>query len=331
MKKISGTGLRFGAVIALFCASAVLGIFFGSTGASIWDALRAIAENDKTSAAYRIFAYVRLPRVLAAALAGSALAVAGAIIQAALHNPMAAPNIIGVNSGAGLAASLVVALFPSLLWAMPAAAFAGALCACLLIWLISARTGASRLTITLIGVAISSIFSAGINAVKTIFPDSLYNANAFLVGGLAGVNMARLLPAAVPICAGIAAACVCARHIDVLSMGEETAASLGMQVGRFRLFLLLLASVLAGSAVSFAGLLGFVGLIVPHMSRRIIGGNHRLLIPFCALGGASLVLLCDLLGRVLFAPYELPVGILLSFIGGPFFIGQILSQRRRAL
>lgn len=332
MKKkafISRMGGRFGVLIALLAASLFLGIFFGSTRTSIAQAMSAVLRGDTDSAAYRILVYVRLPRVLAAVLSGAGLAVSGAIIQAVLNNPMAAPNIIGVNSGAGLAVSVVVALFPAAVWAMPCAAFFGALVACLLIYVIAAHTGASRMTITLVGIAISSIFSAGVNAVKTVFPESLYNTSTFVIGGIAGVSYARLLPAGCMIGAGLALACLCARHIDVLSMGEEAAASLGMHVKAFRFVLLVLASALAGSAVSFAGLLGFVGLLVPHISRRLVGGNHARLIPFCAVAGATLVLLCDLIGRVLFAPYEIPVGIVLSFVGGPFFIAQILLQRKR--
>lgn len=330
MKTIPSTKWKYGALLVLFAASLFLGITYGSTKANIADGFAAILRRETGSAAYRIFMFVRFPRVLAAVLAGSSLAAAGAIIQAVLHNPMAAPNIIGVNSGAGFAVSIVIALFPAAVWAMPAAAFIGALAVCLIIYAIAAKTGANRMTITLVGIAVSSIFSAGINTVKTVFPDSLYNTSAFLIGGLSGVSLAKITTPAILIAVGLAAACICARHIDVLSMGEETAESLGMHVKAFRFFLLALASVLAGSAVSFAGLLGFVGLIVPHMSRRLIGGNHRQLIPFCAIAGATIVLLCDLLGRVMFAPYEVPVGIILSFIGGPFFIAQILMQRKKS-
>ena len=195
----------------------------------------------------------------------------------------------------------------------------------------SSRTGASRMTITLVGITISSILTAGINTVKTVFPDSLYNSNAFLVGGISGVSMARLNPACWLIGLGLVCAWLMAKDTDVLNLGEETAGSLGMNVKATRFLLLLLASVLAGSAVSFAGLLGFVGLLAPHICRRFVGGAHRRLIPACALGGATLVLLCDLAARLLFAPYELPVGIILSLVGGPFFLMLILVQRKSRL
>ena len=308
----------------LFALSFVLAVLFGSTRTGLIEAL----TSGRDSAAYRIFAFVRLPRVFAAVLAGSALAVSGAMIQAVLNNAMAAPNIIGVNSGAGLAVSLLVAISPSAVSCLPYAAFLGALAACLCIYAIAARTGASRLTITLVGVTISSILTAGINAVKTVFPDSLYNSSAFMVGGISGVSLARLSPACWLIAGGILCAWALAKDIDVLNLGEEMAGSLGMNVTSMRFLLLLLASVLAGSAVSFAGLLGFVGLLVPHICRRFVGSYHRRLIPACALGGASLVLLCDLAARLLFAPYELPVGIILSLVGGPFFLALILVQRK---
>lgn len=318
--------LTLAVVFALCLAASVL---LGSTETSLKEALRALYDGDKSSAAYRIIFYVRLPRTLGAVLSGSALAVAGVIIQAVLNNSMAAPNIIGVNAGAGLALIILVAVFPLAVPFMPAAAFFGAMGACLIIYAIASRTGAGRMTITLVGIAVSSILTAGINTVKTVFPDSIYNANTFLIGGLTGLDYSRLSPAWLVIFIGIVISILISRDIDILGLGDETASGLGMNVSRMRFVLLILSSALASSAVSFAGLLGFVGLVVPHMARRFVGGSHRFLIPASALGGAALVLFCDLLCRVLFAPYEVPVGIILSFIGGPFFIVQILTQRRR--
>ncbi len=308
----------------LMIASFTAAILFGSTPLDLsqW--------NAPTSATFRILYYLRLPRALGATLAGSALAVAGVLIQAVLQNPMAAPNIIGINSGAGLAVVILLALAPGALAYLPLAAFGGALLACLCIYFIAARTQLSKLGITLVGIAVSSILTAGISTVKSLFPDSIYDANAFSVGGLGGVSYSRLNPAWWMILLGLLAAFWMARQADVLSLGEDTAKSLGMNLGRTRFAMLFTAAVLAGSAVSFGGLLGFVGLLVPHIARRWVGTEHRFLIPASAMGGACLILLSDLLGRCLFAPYELPVGILLSFLGGPFFIGLILTRKGRA-
>lgn len=317
--------------IGLLILTGVASIFFGATHTSVKEAIEALHKGQMSSAAYRIIFYVRIPRVLAAMLSGSALAVAGVIIQAVLNNAMAAPNIIGINAGAGLASLGMIALAPSALSWMPLASFLGAMAAFLCIYAIAAKTGASRMTITLVGIAISSILTAGMNTIKTIFPDSIYNANSFLVGGFAGVGYQNLHPAYIMILLGLLMSFFLAKDMDVLSLGEQTAFSLGMQVKRLRFCLLMVASLLAGCAVSFAGLLGFVGLVVPHIMRRIVGSEHRLLLPMSALGGAVLVVLCDLISRVIFAPYEIPVGIILSFIGGPFFIALILMQRKGRL
>lgn len=321
----------FAVLFMLFSASVVLAFLVGTVDFLSADKLLTVLNMDKSAPEFRILFYVRLPRIIACILSGSALAVSGVLIQAVLNNAMAAPNIIGVNSGAGFFVALVVALFPSAFAAIPFAAFFGALSACLLIYYIAKKTGASRMTITLVGIAVSNILTAGITTIKTIFPSSLYNLSSFSIGGLAGVNFSVIKYATPVIISGLILSFIFAKDTDVLSLGEEIAHSLGMNVGKIRFILLVIASALSGAAVSFAGLLGFVGLVIPHIMRRIIGTNHRLLVPASALCGAEFVLVCDTLSRTLFSPYELPVGIIISFIGGPFFIGLILFQRRAKL
>lgn len=279
------------------------------------------------SAQTAIVLYARLPRTCAALLAGAALACAGVIIQRVLHNPLAAPNVIGVNAGAGLAAALCCAAAPGAVRLVPLAAFAGALAGVLLVLLVAERAGAARTTLVLAGVALSSLFSAGIDAVVTLVPEVLNGVADFRVGGFAGVTMARLRPAAGVIAVGIAAALSLARQMDLLALGGDTARSLGLPVRRVRFALLALAAALAGAAVSFAGLLGFVGLIVPHAMRRLVGEDSLPLLLASALGGGFFVTACDLLARVLFAPFELPVGVVLAFAGAPFFLWLLRRQR----
>ena len=269
----------------------------------------------------------RLPRTCGCVLAGAALAVSGAVIQSVLSNPLAAPNVIGVNAGAGLAVAVCSALAPAVPKLIPAAAFIGALLAVLLVLFLSERTGASRITLVLSGVAISGVFSALIDAAVTFAPDALTGYTDFRIGGFSGLAMSRLSPAVWMIAAALLIIISLSNELDLLMLGAETAASLGMNVKLYRILLLTLAAMLAGAAVSFAGLLGFVGLIVPHIMRRLVGETARALIPACALGGAVVLTLCDLLARLLFAPFELPVGIVLSLLGGPFFIGLLLRQR----
>lgn len=211
---------------------------------------------------------------------------------------------------------------------VPLAAFAGALLACGIIYTLAAATGASRITIVLAGVAVSGFFGAGSDAITTLVPDAWSGASTFLVGGFTGVTMENIRFAAWYIAGGLALALLLSHDMNILALGEETALSLGLPVKLCRLLFILTAAVLAGGAVSIGGLLGFVGLIVPHAVRLLVGEDNRLLIPASALLGASFVLGCDLLGRLLFAPYELPVGILMNFLGGPFFLWLLLRERR---
>lgn len=318
-------------IIALFLLLLVaffIALSSGASDSSLLGALTALTSGDKSSTDLQIILYVRLPRVLGAMLAGAALAVSGIVVQAVLQNPMAAPNLIGVNAGAGFFVIIAMAILPKFIGYIPLAAFLGALAAALLIYSISAFTGAGRVSITLVGIAVGSILTAGINTVKVIFPDSIYDVSGFLIGGLSSADINSVLPAAIMIIPALLLTIIFSRTLDALSLGSSVAKSIGINVTRSRLLWLTLAAILAGAAVSFSGLIGFVGLIVPHIMRRLVGGNHRYLIPTSILGGALFLLITDTLARTLFAPYELPVGILLSLIGGPFFIFLILTDRR---
>jgi len=316
-------------LLAMAAAAAMcMGLSFGSSRISLSEVLEAALEGNTKSSAYRIMVHSRLPRVLGAMLAGSALASAGVILQAVLGNPLASPNTIGVNNGAGLFVLLCSAVFPAMDRLLPAAAFLGALLAALAVFVLALGSGVSPITLILAGVAMSSVLGAGMNAVLILYPDAYVGASTFLVGGLSMVTMRSLRFAHGYIAMGLAAALVQTRDMNIIALGENTARSLGMHVGRVRFWLILTASVLVGAAVSFAGMLGFVGLIVPHAFRFLIGSDNRILLPACALGGAAFVTVCDLLARTAFAPYEIPVGILLSLIGGPFFVALIIRSKR---
>ena len=307
--------ILFPAALLLLVFSFVLSLCVGSAQISIREAVSAL-QNGSLTPDSRILFYVRLPRALAAVLSGAALAVSGVLLQNVLNNALAAPNIIGVNAGAGFAVLFLLV-----------AAFLGALFASLLIYAVAAKSGASRTTITLAGVALSSVFTAGSNVIKTFFPDTIYNSSSFFIGGFSGIAYKNLTPAWIAILLGLLLAVLFSGEMDVLSLGDETAQSLGMRVQGTRFLLLMTASLLAGGAVSFSGLLGFVGLIVPHILRHFIGARHRILVPLSALFGASFVLLCDTLSRTLFSPYEIPVGIVLSLLGGPFFLFLIVRKK----
>ena len=329
--KFSTKAKRAVTLIALFLllfVSFFVALSLGASDASVTDAIAALFNGNTDSTDLKIILHVRLPRILGALLAGAALAVSGIIIQAVLQNPMAAPNLIGVNAGAGFFVIIAMAIMPRFIGYIPLAAFLGALAAALIIYAISAITGAGRVSITLVGIAIGSILTAGINTVKTLFPDSVYDVSGFLIGGLSSTDLNSVIPAAIMIIPALILTCILSRGLDALSLGSGVARGIGVNVPRARLLWLTLAAMLAGAAVSFSGLIGFVGLIVPHIMRRLVGGSHRYLVPASILGGSLFLLVTDTLARTLFAPYELPVGIILSLLGGPFFIFLILTDRR---
>lgn len=314
-------------LLLLVLAAAALSLWTGSVALSPAQVFAVLTGKDASSTAARIIFYSRLPRTCAALLAGAALAVAGTVIQTVLNNPLASPGVIGVNSGAGFAVALVCAVMPAARQYSPFAALCGALTAVLLVTGLSWRTGASRITVVLAGVAISALFGAGIDAVAALVPEALEGVSDFRVGGFTGVTMAQLAPASGLILISLGLVLSLARQMDILALGSDTARSLGLSVGLVRFVLLFLAAVLSGAAVSFCGLMGFVGLVVPNTMRRLLGESSLGLTAASALGGAFFVTVCDVLARILFAPFELPVGIILAFAGAPFFLWLLLRQK----
>ena len=308
---------RFALLVCLLAALASLCL--GAAALSPARILEALFSGPGSTAG-RIFWFVRLPRTAACLLAGAALSVAGCVIQNVLANPLASPNIIGVNAGAGLAVTVCCALGALSGWAIAGAAFAGAFLAVMLVSLAAKAVGASRTTVILAGVAVNAFLGAASDAVTNLVPDAAVLGSDFRVGGFGSVVSARLLPAGVLIVAALAVIFLLHNELEVLSLGEDTARSLGLNAARMRTVFLALAALLCGAAVSFAGLLGFVGLIVPHAVRRLAGDECARLLPLCALWGGAFVTVCDLGSRLAFRPQELPVGILLSALGGPFFL-----------
>lgn len=306
--------------IALLMASILLGILLGATELSFSDMVGVIANGDTDSPESRILIYVRLPRVLACLVCGAALAVSGAVIQCVLANRLASPSIIGVNSGAGLAVTLCSAYGIVGGWRLSVAAFIGAFFAVMLVSLGARKWGASNGTVILMGVALNAFLGAISDTVITFFPDVAVMSSDFKIGDFSAVTYAKTIPAAVIVLVSVAILMTLSNELDVLTLGDENAKGLGLNANVARMIFLLLSALLAGAAVSVCGLLSFVGLVVPHAVRRIASSDSKHLLPLCFLLGAGFVTLCDTLARVLFAPYELPVGIIMAFLGAPFFI-----------
>lgn len=315
-------------MLLIFICTFIISAATGAVNISLKDMAYIIMGNGNKSYE-NILMHVRLPRVAACALAGSGLAVSGAVIQNVLQNPLAGPNIIGVNAGAGFAVVLCSALFPFTYEIVPFAAFAGALAAMIFIYFLAKKTGASKVTLVLAGVCVNSMLNAASDLIHTFGDDTLTGTYGFRLGGFSSVSMRVLLPAGVLIIIACFITFILQNELEILSLGEQVASSVGLNVRFFRFLFLILAAVLAGASVSFAGLLGFVGLIAPHVSRRIAGEECRYLLPFSALFGGFLVMLCDTAARTIWKPYEIPAGILLSFVGAPFFLYLLFHQKRR--
>ncbi|MDI3298995.1 MAG: iron ABC transporter permease [Bacillota bacterium] len=286
-----------------------------------------------------ILLQIRLPRVVLAALTGAALAVSGTVLQALFRNPLADPYVLGVSSGAALAATLVIAFLPALpgpagwslaWWALPAAAFAGAaatLGAVLALGRLLGRPGPA--TLLLAGVALSTLLSAGVSLVATLQPSRLGPITFWLLGGFSGADWRAVALAAPPVLLGLALVLSRHRELDALLLGEERAGYLGVEVPRELGWLLIATSLLTAGAVALAGMIGFVGLLVPHLLRLLSGSGHRWLLPLAAGGGAAVTVGADLLARTVVAPGELPVGVVTALAGAPFFLLILLRVEGR--
>jgi iron complex transport system permease protein len=275
-----------------------------------------------------IILQLRLPRVVGAALVGAALAVAGVLFQGLLRNPLADPFVIGTSAGAGLGITLAFLLPTGALILgfgfVAACAFVGALAAVALVsWLARVGGRTSVVTLLLAGVVVTTLMSAlqtlivDLNADLQLRFRSIF---AWQLGGIAVDNWGQVAIVAVLVLLGLVAALLLAPTLNALALGEESAASLGVHVERQKTLLIGVASLLTSAAVAIAGLVGFVGLGVPHALRLLLGPGHRLLLPASALGGALFLVLADLLARVIIAPAQLPLGVLTALAGGPFFL-----------
>ena len=311
--------------IILFSALAVAGFFFSLTHGSVEISAGEVFTNffvesltDETRR--QILENIRLPRTIAAMLVGINLALSGAILQAVMKNPLADPHIIGISSGAGLFGIFVLLIYDDAGALMTPAAFIGAMLAAILIYILAWKDGIKPIRIILAGVAVSAFLGAGISALLIFHSEKVHGALMWMVGGFSArswTHVQLLYPYTI---VGTILTILSARHLNILQLGDEVAKGLGLRVHLTRTFLTALAALLAASAVCVAGLLGFVGLIIPHTARLLIGSDYRFLLPATAFLGAAVVIFSDTFARVIFAPIELPVGILMAALGAPFFL-----------
>lgn len=296
--------------------------------------LRTLWQAPLSDLAWQIWLTIRLPRVLLAVLTGMALAVSGAVMQGLFRNPLADPGLLGISSGAGLAVALSVVLPVSLppllaLWLPSLAAFAGSLVVMLLIFSFSRLAQGQLARLLLVGIAINALCGAAVGVLSWLSNDQqLRQLSLWGMGSLTGAQWPSLLVCALLIVPALLLVQTRARRLNLLQLGEEDAHYMGVDVKRTQRQLLVLSALLVGTAVAVSGIIGFVGLVVPHVMRFCLGSDHRWLLPGAALAGAILLLLADTLARTVVIPAEMPVGLLTSLLGGPWFLWQILRQQR---
>ncbi|HHV35635.1 MAG TPA: iron ABC transporter permease [Syntrophomonadaceae bacterium] len=329
-------------LLVLLIVSVIFGVSLGSTTTSPLTAMKVLLAHIPGLSSWfatpdvavdAIIYKIRLPRVVLAVFVGAALAVAGASLQGLLRNPLAEPYTIGVASGAAVGAALVIIFAGGGLLGvvtLPIAAFLGALLTGILVYRLAVINGHLAVeTLILAGVVMSSFMSAILSYLLTVAGQNLQQVIYWLMGSL-GIRGSDYFIYTLPfLVGGIILLCFFGRDLNILTFGEEAAGQLGVPVERTKQFILLLATLLTGIAVSLAGTIGFVGLIVPHLVRLTLGPDHRVLLPVSAVGGGIFLIWADIVARVAVAPVELPVGVVTAFLGAPFFMYLLRTRKSR--
>lgn len=321
-------GAVFIGSIAVLLLSVLVGLMSGAItipAAEVWSAL----VSDSDSESRMIVWNLRLPRVLTGVLVGINLSIAGALLQGIFRNPLADPGIIGVSSGGGLAAVIIMILMPAEIGWLPISAFAGALAATVVIYLLSWKGGASPVRLILAGVAVNALLGAAMSGLMILNSEKVQSVLPWMSGTLNGrgwMQLDTLLPYSL---VGVIASLFLIKQANLLTLGDDAAKVLGTRVEIGRLLIIIVSAFLAGSAISIVGMVGFVGLVVPHICRLLVGNHYRILLPVSAVSGGALVVLADTAARTLFDPIEFPVGILLALLGTPFFLYLLRKGVRR--
>lgn len=311
----------------IFFVTFIAATVFGSAQMDLHSLIGGLLKKDGFVTESTILYSLRLPRLLGAILAGVGLSCSGMLLQSATGNALASPNIIGVNAGAGFAVILVMAFLPSAISLLPFAAFIGAFCATMFILFLSSKISLSKSSVILSGVAVTALLNAGISLISYFDADLIALYRDFSVGGLSSVAYEKIKIPALLIFLSVVICFIISSRIDTLCLGDSLALSLGINVKSLRLICLVLASLMAGAVVSFAGLLGFVGLVVPHIAKKLTERGIGINLLHSCLIGAILVPLSDLFGRIILAPTEVPVGIIMSLIGAPFLFYLLLRRK----
>ncbi len=316
--RISGSA-ALGVGLLLLAVASIGALCFGSVNypaGEVWQTLLRRADGPATL----VVLGIRLPRILTALMVGANLAVSGALLQAVMRNPLADPGLIGVSSGGGLVALTIFLLFPEFSRLVPCAGFLGGMAACTLVFSLAWRQGADPVRLVLAGVAVNAVLGGGIAVLTTLYSDRIQSVVMWMNGSLSGKSWHQVQLLYPYSLLGLLAASLLIKTANLLCLGDEVAKNLGVRVHQGRLLLTAAAAFNAGITVAVVGLIGFVGLMVPHICRFLVGPDYRRLLPLTAVLGAALLIAADCVARTAFSPIELPVGIIMAISGGPFFL-----------
>ena len=329
-------GARTGLAILLLLAAMAASLAIGAVPLSLRDVLQALMGQAEDARQAAVIWQLRLPRTLMAGLVGAGLALAGAMTQGLFRNPIADPSLIGVSAGAAVVTAALIVFGAILLppgwlpYAMPLGAFAGSLAVIAIvsrIAMVEARTSVALLLLA--GIAINALAMAGTGLLVYLSDDrQMRDITFWTLGSVGGATWVKVWALAPCIILPLICAPWFARALDALNLGEREAAHLGFRVERVKRLACFAFALAVGGAVSVSGIIGFVGLVVPHLVRLTFGARHCVLLPFSAIGGATLLILADVVARTIVAPAELPIGLITAFIGGPFFLALLLRRRR---
>ncbi len=305
-------------IITLFCI-VIIACAVGSAGYSIMEIVKAVL-TEESSTIKVVVLKLRLPRIIMAVLVGAALSASGALLQAVMRNPLADPGTIGVSAGAGTAAITILLIFPGLTMSLPLFAFGGAAFACILIYVLAWKGGIDPVRIILSGVAINTVLGGYNSMLQLMNSDNLSGVLAFMNGSLSGVTWQHVKITFLYTSIGLFLAFFCRKQANALQLGDEMAKNLGINVSMSRIFLSAVSAFLAAATVAEVGMIGFVGLLVPHIARMLVGSDYKVMLPVSILLSGCILLGADTVGRTIVPGMEIPVGIIMSVIGGPFFL-----------
>lgn len=317
--KLNKKYLTIGISLILLIVLLVLLTTVGSVNLSFGEIISALINDDNkmvTTIVYKM----RLPRNILAVLVGANLAVSGILLQSVMKNPLADPGITGVSTGASVAAIIILLVAPQFTSILPIAAFIGGAIACMLVFLMAYKNGLKPGRIVLAGVAINTILGGVISYLSTMYSDRIQSAMLWLNGSLATKTWADVEMLLVYSIVGLIVSLLLIRSANVLQLGDDAATNLGFNVNLTRLLISVVAVFLAATSTAVVGVISFVGLIVPHISRMLMGSDHKFTIPFSIILGSMVLLVADTLGRTIGGAVEIPVGVIMSIVGGPFFL-----------